>query len=881
MAADAQPLPEALDPERPDRHGAGRLATALAYSLPAAVLAAAGAGLYRRLHRSVPPIQGTLPCPVTAPVRVVRDHWGIPHVYAESADDLFTAQGYVQAQDRLWQMDFQRRVGAGRLSEVIGPLTLANDLLLRRLSLQQAAADEAAALGEEAAAAVAAYCRGVNAYIAWAQANHALPAEFAVLAYEPEPWTPTDALVWTKVMAWALGGNWESELVRARLVNHLGAARAAALEPAYPPGQPLTAEPGAAFSGLDPLYAQLLSEYEQLFSVTGMAEMMQSAVPASNNWVVSADRSATGHALLANDPHLPLFMPSIWHLIHLHGGGYDVTGVGFPGTPGITIGHNPYIAWGITNAMVDAQDLYIEKLHPEDPTLVLHEGRWEQATVRTEEIRVRGRPRPVMEPVLVTRHGPVINGAWHPGRPERWLHAGERLLNLPQLRLLRRDPEPMGDGGTLALALRWTAHTPGTSLQAVLDLNRARDWAGFRRAMRGWEAPAINTVYADVNGNIGSHLIGKVPIRRKSQGVLPVPGWTDECEWEGFIPFAELPHSYNPTSGYLASANNRIAGPAYPYFLGREWSTGYRARRIADLLESKARLSLDDFAAMQRDVYTIPGHALSHLIVARLAGRPVPPGRRGRMRREALALLAAWDGQMTLQSAAASIAELAMHFLTRRVYGLAFQDERLLDQYLGGPTETVTNSTSYIARAVPRMLRALRENDVAWLRSLAVDPAAVEGLTWEDVLAASLDDAVALLRRRLGPRLGRWQWGRLHRLTVAHPLGALGPLARIFNPPSVRVPGDRDTICMSSELPNSPLAASGNSVSYRQLFDCGAWDTGRVILAGGEAGQPASPHYADMLRLWADGRYAPLAFSPAAVAANTAAELTLVPSGGG
>src|SRR5579859_3329639 len=590
-----------------------RLAAALAYSLPAAALAAAGAGLYRRLHRSLPPLDGTFFCPVTAPVRVVRDAWGIPHIHAQNAADLFTAQGYAQAQDRLWQMDLQRRVGAGRLSEIFGPITLASDILLRRFGIGQAAAAEAAGLNDVPATAAAAYCRGVNAYMAWAREQRALPAEFAILAYEPEPWTVADCLIWSKVLAWGLGGNWESELVRARLVNYLGATRAAALEPDYPPGQPLTAEPGVAFSGLDDLFASLLDEYEDLVQTTGLGGMMQSAMPASNNWVVAPTHSASGRALLANDPHLPLYSPSVWHLVHLSGGGYEVAGAAIPGAPGVCIGHNADIAWGTTNAMVDAQDLYVEQLHPDDPTQVRYEDGWERGTVRTERIAVRGRPRPVVDRILITRHGPVITGEWSP-ETGKWLHAGAQLLNLPQRRPLPKDPAPAG--GTrppTALALRWAALTPTRSLEGMLDFNRAHDWPSFLAGVEKWEAPAVNMVYADRAGNIGYHLVGWVPIRARGQGVLPVPGWTGRYEWQGYIPFAELPHSYNPAAGYIVTANNRFAGPAYPYFLGREWATGYRARRIADLLAAKPQITLGDCATIQSDIYTIPGHLLSQI----------------------------------------------------------------------------------------------------------------------------------------------------------------------------------------------------------------------------------------------------------------------------
>ena len=889
------------------------MAATLATGLPVVALTAR-AGLQRRLQRAVPPVEGTLACSVSQPVRVRRDGWGIPHIEAATAADLFTAQGYVQAQDRFWQLDFQRRAGAGRLAELLGPPALASDLLARRFRLAASAVAETAILPAEAAEAVAAYSRGVNAYLEWAIAHRALPVECALLAYEPEPWQPSDCLVWTKLMAWGLGGNWESELVRARLVHALGAERAAALEPVYPGGGPLSAEPGIDLADLDEPIAELLAEYSDLVQHTGLGGLLQSAMPASNGWAVHASRSASGHALLANDPHLPLLLPSVWHLSHLTGGGYDVVGAGFLGSPGLIIGHNRHCAWGITNAMVDAQDLYVERLHPTDPTLVAWGDGWERATVVTERIRVRGRPRPVVEDVLITRHGPVINGDWHPAGG-KWLRAGASLWNLPHRRTaLSPHPSPTEGGesddttsaptprpspegkGALdgdpsspiphsafriphsalrhALALRWTALTPAPTLQAVLDLDRARDWGSFRAAVRGWAAPCINMVYADTGGNIGYHLLGAVPLRAKGQGILPVPGWTGTYEWQGTIPFDELPHSYNPPSGYVVTANNRIVGPEYPYFLSREWISGHRARRISALLDAQPLHTLDSCAAIQLDLASAPGLAFSRLLVARLGSHPATD-RHGALRRAALDHLAAWDGRMTRDSAAATIYSVTLHYLTRRVYGLAFPDPALLDQYLGMSTQPVTQSTQYVARCVPRLLRAVAADDYAWLVALAGPHPAVPVPGWTALLAAGLDDALRLLRRRLGRDPRRWQWGRVHRVRPTHLLGGLPPLRRLFNPPPLPVGGDRDTVCMSATLPTAPLRSGGNSVSYRQLFDLGAWDRGRTVLAGGQSGHPAAPHYRDQLPLWQTGGYVPLPFSAEAVAAATVAELVL------
>ncbi len=860
------PTPSA--PADPSSHIARRVLT---YGLPAVAAMAAGANMYRRLQRALPELDGTQSCPVNAPVKVLRDHWAIPHIYGASDHDLYVALGYVHAQDRLWQMDFQRRVGTGRLSEIFGPLTLANDILLRRFGIHHAALAEIDSLPEEAGQSLAAYAQGVNAFIELALRQRRLPIEFSLLRYEPEPWQPADSLIWARVLSWGLGGNWESELVRARLVLHLGPERAAALEPIYPTGRPLAAEPGSDYSGLDNLFAGMLDEYEHLVSMMGLGELIGGGLQASNNWAVAGWRSASGQALLANDPHLPLGMPSIWHLVHMQGGSYDVAGVTVPGVPGIMCGHNEHLAWGVTNAMIDVQDLYMEKLHPDDPTQVLYEGQWEKATVRSESIKVRGRPRPVVDDVLVTRHGPVISGEWLPSG-SKWLHAGESFLNLP-----RRAPRESNGSERQVVALRWTAHAPGLTMQAVLDMNRAHDWQTFRTALRDWHEPGLNFVYADDQGNIGYQLACRVPIRKRGFGLVPSPGWTGEYEWQGMIPFEELPSSYNPPTGFVATANNRIAGRGYPYHLSFEWATGVRAQRITELLQARDKHTLHDFAAMQSDVKTLTGVECVRLVLATLDGDAEVKQALSPAAQAALGYLAAWDGQMTLDTVAGSIYSVFLGALTRRVFGLAFADADMLKYYLGASTQPVTASTSYVARSVPLLLEALRDNDLDWLRRIAHDPALVDGMTWSRIVAEALEQSVRWLRRKLGRDMARWRWRRLHKLNIAHPLGRVRPLAPIFNSGPVPTPGDRDSIWMSGSRPAEPFATSGSSVSYRQIFEAGAWDHGRIVMPGGQSGHPASTHYSDMLPLWRAGRYVPLAYSREAVASVTADELDLLP----
>ena len=430
----------------------------------------------------------------------------------------------------------------------------------------------------------------------------------------------------------------------------------------------------------------------------------------------------------------------------------------------------------------------------------------------------------------------------------------------------------------MALALRWTALEAGPTLQGVLDLNRATDWPSFKAAMRQWEAPCINMVYADTEGNIGYHLLGHVPRRARGQGVLPAPGWSREYDWDGYIPFEELPQSYNPACGYVVTANNRIAGPAYPYFLGREWATGYRARRIADRLEATARHTLDDFAAIQNDVHSIPGRLLSAVLVERLGGRPVTGGERAAMRREALERLGAWDGSMGRESVAASIYEVTLHFLTRRVYGLALPDESMLDLYLGRATQPVTNSTNYVARSIPRMLRALHENDLRWLRSLAVDPEAAAALTWDDALEASLDEGLRLLRRKLGPRMAALALGAP---APRHP----GPPARGARPAGAHLQSAARGHARRPrhDLHDGGAAELAPARQRQQRFLSPAIRPGRLGRRAGDPGRgPGRAAGLAALRrhdlaVAATARYAPLPFSAEAVAAATVNELTLRP----
>lgn len=855
-------------------------------------VAAVGAGVRARMRRALPVVDGPLAGPVRAPVRVVRDRWGIPHLQAADLLDLFTAQGMVHAQDRLWQIDFQRHLAQGRLSELFGPITLQADRLLRRFAIRPAAEAETAALDDEERAVMEAYCRGVNAVMAEAIATRRLPVEFALVRHEPQPYTVTDAISWSKMIAFGLGGNWEDELVRARLVARLGPEKAARLEPMYHEGHPLAVEPGADYQGLDAAVLNVLAEYQRLIEVTGLEMLARGAIPASNNWVIAPHRSATGRAILCDDPHLPLQAPAVWYLNHLSAGDLDVAGASLVGLPGVVVGHNRDIAWGVTNGMTDVQDLYIERFHPADPTRVWYEGRWEPATVREEVIRVRGRRKPVVEPLLFTRHGPVLCADWGAMGGDWLRKAGQAARpNSAASSGAQSSRPPEG------ITLRWVAHEPAHACRAMLRLNQAHDWATFTAALADWSAPAQNFVYADRAGNIGYHLAGHIPIRAAGQGLLPVPGWEARHEWTGLIPFAELPHTYNPPGGFIATANNRLVGHDYPYYLSHEWNSGYRARRIIQFMQEREQISLDDCATLQNDVISLPARAVAHLIARRLghiahdpgyepaappdngaAAPPAPTARPapGTLQATVLDLLAEWDGAMTVDSAAATICEYLLADLQGRIFGLVIGDPTLLANYTGTSTQPVLPVTSYGIRGLPLMIHLLADADPAWLRQMAADPAApVPG--WDDLLRSSLDTVCARLRRKLGPDPRRWAWGRVHRTRFIHALGRLPPLGRVFDVGPVPTGGSRDTVNSSAVALESGGLVAAFGAAFRLIVDTGDWDGARVLIAPGQSGHPASPQYRPHLEAWRRGLYHQLPFSPDALARTAVHTLTIAP----
>lgn len=814
-----------------------------------AVVAAGAAALRAFLRSPLPRTEGTLEVPgLQGRVEVLRDEWGVPHIYATSDHDLFVAQGYIHAQDRLWQMELQRRAGSGRLSEMLGEPTLELDRVFRIVGLNRAAETEIETLDAETHATLEAYTEGVNAYLRAASGR--LPLEFKLLRCEPEPWHPVDSLYWAKVMAWNLCGNLASELIRARLAARLGADRAADLEPPFPADNPAIVH-GSAPSGTPPPNGwrseglrRALHDVEQLFQSasppsTPPGTDLPGAVQrggGSNQWVIAGQLSVTGHPLLANDTHMRLQIPAIWYQVHLSGGSYNVTGVSLPGLPGVVVGHNERCAWGMTTAWQDAQDLIIERLNPINPHQYEYRGAWLDAEVIREEIRIKGRAEPLVQEVVVTRHGPIVSS-------------------------MLGEPVP--------LALRWVGLEPGRLLRAALRYDRAGSWAEFRSALADWSTPAHNFVYADVDGNIGYLQAGWMPVRvgggdGAALGTVPLPGWTGEGEWERYLSIDELPQIFNPVTGWLATANNLVVDAAYPHFISADLENPSRARRIADLLTSQTTFSVSDMARFQRDAYSAQAERFVRHV------RNVKPA--AETERQALDHLARWNYCLDADSVAASLYEVTRLRALHLVFGPHLGD--LTGSYVGLGLTAMDDTSPFHDRSLLRLLDLLDGvGDQSWLN----DPATGALRSPDDLLHRALGEAIDLLTRKLGNRMERWQWGRLNQAHFAHPVGSVKPLHLIFNRGPYPLGGDRDTLLRAISRPEFPFPPAGVVDALRFVADLSDWEKCRIVIPGGQSGHPSSPHYDDLIALWLRGELQDMPFARENVERHAAQRLALLP----
>jgi penicillin G amidase len=794
-----------------------------------------GGAYYLLMHRPLPKTRGTLRlADLHEPVEIITDRYGVPHIYAHNEDDLYLAQGYIHAQHRLWQMELNRRIGCGRLSEVFGEVALEADRFARRVGMHRAAAAGARDLAGHSARILAAYTRGINAFISGHRNN--LPIEFTLLRLNPEPWQMADSLQWGKMMGWNLGGNWETEIIRALLVARVGPERAAKLEGGYDPEHPLVIPPGVAYQGINP---GMLEEYAWLKQLSGLG-----LLGGSNNWVVDGTMTTTGSPMLCNDPHLGQAIPSVWFECHLVAGDIDVVGASFPGAPGVVIGHNRHVAWGVTNAISDVQDLYIEKFHPEDPNRYEFMGEWETAQVYREEIKVKGRKEPVIEEVRVTRHGPILTT----------IKSNTAAQNGDQ------GPEE------LPLALSWTGLEHHDIIMALEKMALATNIREFREALRHWDVPPQNFVFADTSGEIGYLMAGAIPTRAKGQALLPSPGWTGEYEWTGLIPFEELPQVMNPPQHYIVTANNRVVNDSYPHYITHEWLNGYRAQRIRDLLTSKAKLALSDMAVIQADQYALPAEEIVPQMMS------VPP--RTLLASQAQEILRNWNYVLSPDSVGASLYTTFLRKLERTVFAAVLgDDEDLLSRYLGIGTTLIVPTNGYNGRSKPLLIRLLKERDDSWFADSVVPNGS---RSWAAALYSAFEATLEELSTKLGDNPARWQYGKIHRMTFGHVLGMLKPLDKLFNRGPYPIGGDVDTVNMGAGAPNQPENVI-TVPSFRQIANLADLAASLSIHAPGQSGQLASKHYDDFIKSWRNVEHHPMLFNRQMIEENAEGTLRMVP----
>lgn len=833
-----------------------RVATAL-LALVLLVAAAAGGAFVYFTRQPFPTTSGTLTVPgLKGSVEVIRDKYGVPHIYADSTADLFLAQGYVHAQDRFFQMEFWRRIGQGRLAEVFGKGAARQDRFIRTLGWHRVAAEEARTLRPAMRSVLEQYAAGVNAYTQ-AHAGR-LGFEFRVLAlngatFTPEPWSPVNSLTWGKAMAFDLGDNADAELLRATLIATGGAELAEAVMPPYPADHPVIV-PSTSVSGkqltasgshcqqitlrcsasthLDPRTALALARASRDVGETiGMA---RGSDIGSNNWVLSGAKTSTGKPILANDPHLGIQMPSIWYQIGLHcrvvGAAcpFDVTGVSFAGVPGVVIGHNARIAWGVTNGTVDTQDYFIERPNPDNPNEFEFQGKFEKAEVREEVIAIKGEA-PERLTVRVTRHGPIMNGV-------------EGAL---------ADKQPM--------ALSWAALRPGAIFESVLAINTAQNWSDFREALKLWNAPSQNFVYADVDGNIGYQFPGDIPIRANGDGSVPVPGWTGEHEWTGFIPFEQLPSRYNPPEGYIVTANNAVVDAQSPLMLmKRDWDFGYRAKRIDALIRSRDKHSIDSVKAMSFDSTAVFADELLPVLFESMgAGASVDA-----KSANAAAVLRAWDKRYTSASEGALIFETFKLKLAQAIFG----DEL---GAMGGDVLGVGTGTWTAVRNV------MNDERSRWWD----DTRTSEKESRQQIMIAALRSATEELEKKLGPNTADWRWGALHQATFRNQtLGNSGvaPIESIFN--RGPFPADGGTGLVNAVGHRTSDFAVRSVPSLRMVVDLGDLRNSALIHTTGQSGHAFHPHYDDMIAKWLAGEFNPMIWTRDDALANAGSVLTLAPA---
>jgi penicillin G amidase len=819
------------------------------------------------VRRPFPQLSGEVALPgLSAPVEVLRDEYGVPHIYADNAEDLFEAQGFVHAQDRFFEMDLRRHITAGRLSELFGSSQVETDAYVRTLGWRRVAEQELGLLSATTRRYLDAYASGVNTYLR-GRSPADLSLEYSLLSLRgirdrPADWTAVDSLSWLKAMAWDLGSNLDDEIERARMAVRVGAQRAAELRPDYPIHEfdPIVTGGSVRDESFDPdaspgssRPAPATPKAPDLRSADlalGHASRISSAIPAllgnsrlgesgSNAWALAGSLTQTGKPILANDPHLATSIPSIFTQVGLHcrrpssSCPFDVSGFSFAGLPGVVIGKNASIAWGMTTSYADVQDLYLEQVRGN----TARDGNsYVPLQVRTEDIAVAGEPEPRTITVRSSRHGPLLSDVD------------------PQLTEVGAAPRDSA-AGPFAVALAWTALTPNRSMDALLRINAATTFAEFRAAAKLLGAPSQNLVYADTAGNIGYQLPGAIPVREEGDGLRPSPGWDRRYDWRGLIPFEQLPFLYNPPSGYIVTANNQVISDRYPFRIGSEFSYGWRSQEIIDTIKRSPRQSVADAARLQSDdTVRFAADLVPTLLRVKISDPWVVEGQR---------TLVGWDYNSSAESAAAAYFFAVFSSILKRT----FRDEM--------PTDLWPRSGDRWYAVISALIQD--PNNPWW------DDTNTAGVVEkrDDIMVAALTDARKELTTRMSRETSGWAWGRMHRLGLRNSSfgsSGIGVVERLFNRGDYAAGGAGGVInAMAYDDQIDYRVRSG--AAMRMTIDMADPDRSVWVNQSGVSGHPYAGHYDDQTKLWATHQTWPFVSTLGAVEAGTRNRLTLTPGG--
>lgn len=772
--------------------------------------------------RSFPKINGSVSVPgLQSAVKIYRDHFGVPHVFAESATDAWFGAGFVQAQDRLWQMELIRRAGLGRLSEVLGPAALKTDRLFRTLGLRRLAEETARALDTETRSALEAYALGVNACRMSQKGAYAV--EFDMLGFEPEPWTIEHSLVLAKLMAWELNTSRWVDITYGLIVQQIGEQRARELYPDWPANAPRIIPREWSSTEVARQALPLLEADASFRSLLGLSDFGS----GSNAWVVGPAKSVTGNAVLANDPHLILTAPGRWYEMHLSAPGLEVTGASLPGIPFIVIGRNRHIAWGITNAMVDDTDYFVEEVDSlEFPSRYKLDNAWLPIHQFVDTILVKD-GIPVILTSYRTHRGPIIN----------------RM-------------EPAAERSSMLLSMRWVADAVTHEARAVMKVNLSENWTEFRESLRDFAAPAQNFMYADVKGNIAYATAGRIPRRSEQRFASPYPGWVSTYDWNGFVPFDQNPSLYNPSEGYIVSANNKIISSRYPYYVSNNWEPDWRATRIVELLALEGKLTLEDHQRIQLDVVSPQARLLMpHILKAYEGWEPQQEDLR-----TALNYFRNWNFQMREDDVATTIFEA---FLVRAVHNTFFDE-------LGPSLSSLYDTLA--AKPLIALTELLSQDSSAWFDDIRTE----HGETKNEIIRMSLEEGIRVLKQWLGGEPKEWRWGEVHEVEFGHVFGENSLLRSLFNVGPFPVGGSHSTVWKGDFRIRKPFR-NYLGPSLRIIVDLADENNTRTVLPPGQSGHIYHRDYSNQIPLWRNGAYKRQTMDRAMLERMDASLLTLWP----